>query len=157
MLLISCIFYFFIFLYPKIVFPVLKRRPANINLTAFIGLTYTLNCPVYSVPPANVTWFYGNVSLSEISNDNRRVYCKGCKHTHAHTQPLGRGKVDVVNTWCCRTHTHTRTPIHPDGKKLPTSKQRTLIHIHFFVSCTKVANEYACLMLYFLFLFLFCI
>lgn len=54
-------------------FAVLKRHPANINLTANTGFPFTLNCPIFSIPPANVTWFYGNVSLSKIFNENRRV------------------------------------------------------------------------------------
>ncbi|XP_065372017.1 uncharacterized protein plum [Calliphora vicina] len=51
-------------------YPVLKRRPGNINLTAWCGFSFTLNCPIFSIPPANVTWFYGNVSLSKNFNDN---------------------------------------------------------------------------------------
>ncbi|XP_037825660.1 uncharacterized protein LOC119613700 [Lucilia sericata] len=55
-------------------YAVLKRRPANVSLTAQSGLSFTLNCPIFSIPPANVTWYYGNVSLSKNFNENSFLF-----------------------------------------------------------------------------------
>ncbi|XP_054728374.1 uncharacterized protein LOC129237572 [Anastrepha obliqua] len=52
-------------------YPVLKRVIAPATITAATGQPLTLDCPVISVPPANISWFYGNVSLSKQFEDNR--------------------------------------------------------------------------------------
>uniref|UniRef100_A0A1A9W811 Ig-like domain-containing protein n=1 Tax=Glossina brevipalpis TaxID=37001 RepID=A0A1A9W811_9MUSC len=57
-------------------YPVLRKLRANVNYTTALGNPLTLNCPIQSIPPANVSWYYGNVSLSKIFNDNRRVKIK---------------------------------------------------------------------------------
>uniref|UniRef100_A0A1I8PTL1 Uncharacterized protein n=1 Tax=Stomoxys calcitrans TaxID=35570 RepID=A0A1I8PTL1_STOCA len=104
-------------------YPVLKRRPANINLTAFTGLTYTLNCPVYSVPPANVTWFYGNVSLSKISNDNSFLLLSNGSLVLRKAKERDAGKYKCVahNNFTSKTHRQfwmTLNVVHGEGRTL---------------------------------------
>ncbi|XP_036217626.2 protogenin [Bactrocera oleae] len=53
-------------------YPVLKRvTVTSTNITAKAGQPLVLDCPVVSVPPANISWFYGKVPLSKQFKDNR--------------------------------------------------------------------------------------
>uniref|UniRef100_W8BCB8 Cell adhesion molecule-related/down-regulated by oncogenes n=2 Tax=Ceratitis capitata TaxID=7213 RepID=W8BCB8_CERCA len=90
----------------KVEYPVLKRVTAPANITAAAGLPLSLDCPVVSVPPANVSWFYGNVSLSKQFKDNRYlILANGTLVLRKLTlDAAGRYKCLAQNQFAFKTH-----------------------------------------------------
>ncbi|XP_067618309.1 protogenin isoform X2 [Eurosta solidaginis] len=87
-------------------YPVLKRVIAPANITAAAGQPVIFDCPVVSVPPANISWFYGNVSLSKQFQDNRfLVLANGSLVLRKLTlDAAGRYKCLAQNQFASKTH-----------------------------------------------------
>ncbi|XP_037950025.1 uncharacterized protein LOC119681036 [Teleopsis dalmanni] len=101
-------------------YPVL-RRVLNIstNITALYGLPLTLNCPVVSVPPANISWYIGNTTLSKnYKDDSFIVLANGSLVLRNITlRENGKYKCLARNEFTIKNHRKITLTVTVDGAK----------------------------------------
>ncbi|XP_036323835.1 uncharacterized protein LOC118737447 [Rhagoletis pomonella] len=109
-------------------YPVLKRVTAPANITATTGHPLTLECPVVSVPPANITWFYGNVSLSKQFEDNRYlILANGTLVLRKLTlDAAGRYKCGAQNQFASKIHRQFMWALNVQDDPTTTSRNELL-------------------------------
>ncbi|KAH8346823.1 hypothetical protein KR059_000257 [Drosophila kikkawai] len=108
-------------------YPVLKRlfpgQQQTANISAVENKPLVLNCPFLSVPPAKISWYYGNDSLA---NDNALILSNGTLVLrHLRLEQAGKYKCLAQNVFASKIHRQFvwQLRVEPSGETFYTDNQ----------------------------------